>query len=171
MPTKRNEAGQFVRIRALWTPETWDDGYVDGAGRFRVYRPDYPRAYGGGYALRAHVVWWLAHESVHPKGTNLHHIDGNRSNDVLENLKLLSHAVHSTEHNTDESSNLSFVCEHCGKTFVVKRWRMRQREREGYQIRFCSNVCCTSHPQSMESKERKSKSLIEAHKTKSRWRG
>ena len=64
----------------------WNNGWYDNRERFRVYRPDYPRAYSGGYALRAHIVWWLAHKECHPKGTNLHH--KNHIKAIVENLAI-----------------------------------------------------------------------------------
>lgn len=40
----------------VWDSTRWDDGYVDNRGRFRVKRPDCPRAYANGWALRAHLA-------------------------------------------------------------------------------------------------------------------
>ena len=45
---ERDANGRFARQLSLWVPEHWNEGYVDSKGRFRVYRPDYPRAYGVG---------------------------------------------------------------------------------------------------------------------------
>lgn len=134
MPIKSTTNGQFVRSRTdVWTPKKWNDGYVDNRGRFRVYRPDYPRAYAMGYALRAHVVWWLHHGKVHPRGTNLHHKDENKLNDTLTNLQLIGHAEH-TRHHQFESFKVK--CERCGKEF----WTQKGRIGNG-RGKFCSRFC------------------------------
>ena len=72
MSRQIDKTGKFVKTAIIWTPETWDMGYVDNRGRFRVYRPDCPRAYASGYALRAHVIWWLKHGEPHTKNHDLH---------------------------------------------------------------------------------------------------
>ena len=69
----REANGTFKKRLQVWDGSNWDDGWHDNRGRFRVYRPDYPRAFSGGYALRAHVVWWLANGKPHPTGMILHH--------------------------------------------------------------------------------------------------
>lgn len=101
--------------RPIWTPDRWDDGYVDNRGRFRVYRPDYPRAYALGYALRAHVVWWLAKGRVHRRGTNLHHINEIKLDDRLENLAIINHAKHVSLHR--RGPRVVCKCNACLKRF------------------------------------------------------
>lgn len=126
--------GRFKRGRLPWTPESWDDGYVDNKGRFRVYRPDYPNAYSLGYALRAHVVWWLRFGECHPTGTNLHHKNENKLDDRIDNLELIEHGEHSRRHNA--IPEVQRFCETCGKEMFVKPWRLRIGKG-----RFCSMQC------------------------------
>lgn len=109
----RSSLGQFLRTRQPWTPEHWDDGYFDNRGRFRVYRPDCPRSFASGYALRAHVVWWLANGEPHPEGTALHHINENRTDDRIENLAVLPHGEHTRLHKPKRMR----VCVTCGREF------------------------------------------------------
>ena len=135
---QRRKDGTFERKNSLWTPETWNNGYIDNKSRFRVYRPDYPRAYSEGYALRAHVVYWLQTGTVHPEGTELHHKDGSRHNDVFENLIVLTKSDHRKEH---QENFVLLICENCGDSFRVHVWRKTQREKEGNAIRFCSQKC------------------------------
>lgn len=134
------KTGRFVRSINLWDGTIWDDGYINSRGRFIVYRPDYPRAYAEGYALRAHVVWWLEYGEVHLKGTNLHHVDGDRLNDKIFNLELKKHGEHTRHHCVKEG--VKFVCVICEKVFTVPAWRVRQRKKEGFKIQFCSQKCC-----------------------------
>lgn len=147
----RTELGRFAKTLPIWDGSDWDAGWIDNRGRFRVYRPDYPRAYSGGYALRAHIVWWLAGGEVHPEGTNLHHVDGDRLNDKLENLELLDHGEHSRI--TNGMAPLEFTCIYCGKSFLVSKHRERIRK-------FCSYACFAKAPRTEEHKAAISRGLI-----------
>ncbi len=51
-------SGRFVRVYQPWTPDRWDEACKITKGYMRVYRPDHPRTVDG-YALRAHVVWFI----------------------------------------------------------------------------------------------------------------
>ena len=135
----RNECGQFKRSLDVWDGSQWDAGWIDNRGRFRVYRPDYPRAYAGGYALRAHVVWWLARGVPHAKGTDLHHHNGIKTDDRLDNLQQIGHGEHSRRHKALPPMTLQ--CRHCGRLFVRTAKKVRSRIREGIPIKYCSQRC------------------------------
>ena len=154
--TKRNPNGTFKRTINLWTPDNWDDGWLEHKGRFMVYRPDCPRAYKGGYALRYHVVWWLAHGEAHPREKDLHHIDGTKDNDHLENLQLCTHSEHRIIH---DQKLTTVVCRHCGKSVERKTWRVLRNNQK-----FCSRHCAQTHPQSDEHRQAISRGLKEAYK-------
>lgn len=142
---KRNNKG-FARTRSAWVPEGWDNGYVDNKGRVRIYRPDYPRAYAEGYALRYHVVWWLHTGEVHPVGTELHHKDGSTDNDVFENLIVLTKSEHRSLH---RNNWVEVECKFCGKKFLEHAWRITSRGRK-----YCSNECYQSKPRTQEHKDK-----------------
>lgn len=148
------------RIYEPWTAERWGNGFVDNRGRFRVFRPDFPRALPGGYALRAHVVWWLAHGEVHPAGTDIHHRDDDRLNDTLGNLELLAHGAHTTLHHLQEHE---FICEECLRVFYLSGHRVASRRAEGTLPRFCSQSCYHAHPKSDETRAKMSESLALAY--------
>jgi hypothetical protein len=149
--------GRFVRRRKPWTPETWDDGWLNDGGYFMVCRPDYPRARRGGYAKRSHVVWWLETGQVLEPGLSLHHRDGNKSNDVVGNLELMDTGDHSVLHNT--RPHIICTCEHCGKDYRLNSGRKSMWKRTGAKPRFCSLACFHAHPRSEESSRRRSKSM------------
>lgn len=129
--------GRFIRKHFLWTPHRWNDAklcrFKKGL-RFRVYRPDYPRADIQGYAFRSHIVYWLATGRVVRKHECLHHKNENKTDDRLENLEPLPHGEHTRLHCMKSPTLLR--CEHCGRAFGVPQWRIRQRK-----TRFCSQRC------------------------------
>ena len=135
----RNNKGVFVRTRNVWTFDTWDDGYVDNRGRFRVYRPDCPRVYALGYALRAHVVWWLTTGQTHPSGTVLHHINEIKTDDRFDNLKILPHGAHSSMHASKPEYK---VCAFCSKEFPVQHRGKKRR----LTMKYCSYECFRKMP-------------------------
>jgi len=139
--TQRNANGTFKRIRTPFSLNNFDDGYVDNDGRFRVWSPDHPRAYLGGYILRSIVAYDLYHKTAVPLGMNIHHIDGNRLNDEKENLMLISHAEHSTKHGQSRKKDVTKICKFCKKEFKIKKWRLKQKTRGT----FCSQKCYHSY--------------------------
>lgn len=133
----RSSTGMFLRQRPPWDPSRWDDGYADNKGRFRVYRPDYPRAYGGsskGYAKRSHVVWWLETGQVLPADHVLHHKNEDKLDDRFENLELKTHGQHTIEHCRKEP--VVCLCRGCGRNFGIPQWQLNQGR--GH---FCSQKC------------------------------
>lgn len=169
MPSRRDANGRFTRTREIWTPEDWDNGYYDNRGRVRVYRPDYPRAYEGGYALRSHVVWWLKTGTIHPIEFDIHHINKIVDDDRFENLEAIEHSQHSRFHNSLGDTTL--ICEHCQQEFAVPVRKFNSRKSEGLKIRFCSQRCYHKHPRSKEHNKAMGRSLKKAHKRKPNWRG
>lgn len=148
---ERNSKGQFVRTREPWEPSDWDAGFVDNTGRFRVYRPDYPKAWQyktcKGYAFRAHIVWWLQTGDVVPDDEDLHHIDGDRLNDLPENLIVLTRSEH---HSIDRASCSSKVCKHCGESFWIKNGRLNSGRTRGS---YCNQECYHAHARSQKHKQ------------------
>ena len=120
-------------MRPIWTPENWEDGYYDNKTRFRVYRPDYPRAWNykttKGYAFRSHIVWWLHTGEVVPKNCVLHHKNGNHKDDSFDNLEVMLYRDHMRLH---YSNSINTKCAFCAAAFTYKPSRPRK---------FCSVRC------------------------------
>jgi hypothetical protein len=137
--TRSIATGQFIRTRELWIPERWDDGVVDNRGYFRVYRPDYPRCFPGGYAKRSHVVWWLETGQVPPLNTALHHLNGDKLDDRFVNLALMAHGAHTREHS--RKPRIAVLCNCCGREFLVAEWKIKTGKGK-----FCSRECFNATP-------------------------
>ena len=73
----------------------WRGGqHIDRDGRVRIWDSDKKR-----YFHRSVKVWMEAHPGeVVPRGYVIHHLDGDRTNDVPENLVRLSLAEHVALH-------------------------------------------------------------------------
>jgi len=80
----------------------WRGGqHVDSSGHMRVWSEAKQR-----YIPRSHVVWLEAHpewliahpDGEIPRGYVVHHKDGNKLNDVIENLEKISLASHVSRH-------------------------------------------------------------------------
>ncbi len=150
MSVVRSSLGTFLRTRQVWTPDSWDDGYTDNRGYFRVYRPDYPKAWADGYAKRYAVVYWLHTKHVPTEYEDLHHKNEVRTDDRFENLELLSHVDHAKEH---RPTRATYICLGCGTQNEVPRGKTRATRR------FCSQVCYHSSPRKAEHKENIRKGL------------
>ena len=150
----RDEGGRYKRSRYSWVEERWDDGYVDNHGYFRVYRPDYPAAYGDGYAKRAHVAFWIHTGHARQSGEVIHHRNKNKLDDRFENLELKSHGVHSTEHGIKCGAWVMRQCLLCSKEFSIRRWRLRDPSRG----RYCSTECYKKAPKSDATRAKHSSS-------------
>jgi len=159
----RDGLGRFKRTLKVWDGSDWNDGWIDNRGRFRVYRPDYPRAYSNGHALRAHVVWWITHGQCHPKGTALHHRNGIKTDDIIENLEIMKHGEHTAYHS--RKIGIELICEGCCNPFRVPAWRIKSRQKDGHRIRFCSLSCRNITPLSESHKRNISRGLKHAYET------
>ena len=162
MNHKKNDplTGNFVRTRFFWTPETWNDGYIDNHGYFRIYRPDYPRAWADGYTKRYHVVWWLHTDQVVPKGYDIHHKNKNTLDDDFENLELKEHGEHSSDHNASRKIHIICICKSCKKEFGIKPYRLKEKSRGSY----CSQECYQNSPRTNQHRENIANGLKIAYK-------
>ncbi len=134
---ERKEDGTFKQIRKVWTLDNFEDGYIDSRGRFRVWMPTHPRAYKGGYILRSIVAFEAYHGICVPIDMDIHHLDANRLNDSKDNLSMMTHSAHSQLENEGKKTDVERVCQTCGETFLIKRWRLKDPRRGKY----CSQAC------------------------------
>lgn len=103
-----------------------------------------------------HVAVWEDANGAVPEGYEIHHIDGNKSNNTLENLQCLTIAEHRQLHAKKNHETGAFAtqtysktCLECGREFVTtiqtqkfcsKRCRLVYPKSKGAVIRVCE-VC------------------------------
>lgn len=74
----------------------WKGGrYFNGFGYVMVYDPSHPRASSNGY-VREHIKVWMDKYSEIPRGHILHHLNGVKSDNRLENLSCIPRGKHET---------------------------------------------------------------------------
>ena len=134
----RESDGRFSRVHHAFSLDNFDDGYIDSAGRFRVYCPGHERSYSEGYMLRSVVAYELYHGVKVPRNMDIHHVDGNRLNDSDENLVLLTHEAHTELINNPRKKDIPRTCIRCGNGFTIKPWRLNQ---DSYRGKYCSRFC------------------------------
>jgi hypothetical protein len=103
---------------------------IKGEERITV---SYPR-----YVIEVHLGRKL------PKDLDVHHIDGNETNDDISNLDLRPHGLHQSEHGNH--SFIQFICPVCEKTFELSWQKVQKRKSEqkrgkGLSGPYCSRKC------------------------------
>lgn len=76
----------------------WKGGRRMSNGYIEIWRPSHPRATKAGYVKRSCLVWEDTNERYVQPGEIIHHIDGSRDNDVIENLRLMTDSEHKSLH-------------------------------------------------------------------------
>jgi hypothetical protein len=119
-----------------------------------VYDADHPLANKSGivyvhrYIMSVHLGRWVTAEE------QVHHVDGNRKNNVIGNLEVMSSAEHARMHNTfPVSERLERSCKYCGDSFEDTIGRMRNRE-------YCSQECCKKSQRRFEIKKEELEKLL-----------
>lgn len=69
-----------------------DDGYI------KVYAPDHPNATKDGYVMKHHLVMEQHIGQIIPEGHVVHHINHDRADNRIENLRLMTFKEHSGLH-------------------------------------------------------------------------
>lgn len=97
-----------------------DDEHQEFLGKIYIKRPRGGHYFCGSHSIHRDVWCWYYGEI--PKDYVIHHIDGNKSNNNLANLQLMSNAAHTALH---FSRKTLAVCEICGRTFLTSQNKPR----------------------------------------------
>lgn len=136
--------------------------YIPKAGRngyLRQWCPDHPTAFKDGTVLLHRKVWYDKYGAI-PKGFHIHHRDGDKTNNSIDNLEVHANSQHQLVHrqegtvirnqygdhivkpHSQRQSTLSHlkktratICPNCGRRFTGKR----------SDARFCSTRCQVYH--------------------------
>jgi len=69
---------------------------------------------------------------------DVHHIDGNRTNNSPSNLEVVNHSLHILEHHAMEYEDV--VCDWCGVVFLREKHRVKHKLKRSSK-QFCSRSC------------------------------
>jgi len=92
--------GHHNRLRVRANNPRWKGGrYIDSENYVRLLMPDDPRQIGG--YVREHIVIWEAAHGPMPQGHVIHHKNGDKQDNRLENLEMMTVGQHKTLHNIE----------------------------------------------------------------------
>jgi len=108
------------------------EGYVGNGGYVLLRKPEHPNANNRGYILAHRFVMSEALDRPLEEGEIVHHQNGDKKDNRLENLQLKTHSEHTEEHWEDGDfedlrGRTIITCEVCGE------------ERENYASGWCVN--------------------------------
>lgn len=87
------------------------------------------------YIMEEHLGRKLSPEEV------VHHINGDKLDNRIENLEVVLVSEHSRNHRLLEGKVLDMICPFCGSIFKKKKWYVDDKLRKGRKNIFCSKEC------------------------------
>lgn len=72
----------------------WKGGIRKVQGRFKIWKPEHPRADHGGYVFQHILIWEKKYGQI-PEGYIVHHLNGIKDDDRIGNFKLMKKSEHS----------------------------------------------------------------------------
>lgn len=84
---------------------------------------DYPGVkYRGKYCYEHRAVWWKEYGFLPNNNEVIHHKDGNKHNNAIENLIIMSNNEHVSMHDRNRPKKLvKLLCPGCQKVFIKRR--------------------------------------------------
>lgn len=98
--------------------------------------PDHPKANKFGYVLLHRVLMENSLGRLLKPNEVVHHKDGNKHNNTLSNLEVMSSKEHNILHSSKGRNVVELVCPECGKVFFRE-----QRQIKKSSNTFCSRSC------------------------------
>lgn len=121
----------------------WDipDRKIKNNGYLYVSIPNHPNAIGEGHYVYEHRAVMENHLGrILDKSEVVHHINGIKTDNRIENLELLSNSIHVKNHMKAKKAKVStFKCPECGRIFSRKR--NNSHIVKGGIASFCSRKC------------------------------
>ena len=116
-------------------------GMKNGPYELVIAEPGYPGVkYRGRYCYEHHSVWWKSKGNVPAKGEIVHHLDGNKRNNSIENLSLMPEAQHLSLHGKERGIQcLELKCPACDVLFI--REKRNSHLVKGGKYSVCSSRC------------------------------
>lgn len=79
----------------------WNGGTrTTRSGYRQILYPEHPRADGDGYVMEHILVWEQATGVTVPLNCCIHHLNGNKSDNRIQNLCMMQHTAHTVFHHT-----------------------------------------------------------------------
>ncbi len=72
---------------------------------------------------------------------HVHHKDGDKRNNELSNLEVLTLSEHSREHAPPPAKTEALICPVCGERFQRTTRYIRSKHKQGHTTFYCSNTC------------------------------
>jgi hypothetical protein len=105
--------------------------------------PEHPFATKNGYVLYHRIVMENELNRLLTENEIVHHIDGNKFNNSVENLEVMNNREHARLHAHQRTPNgrkiVHLICANCGKEF--DRYHNKRPESKGAKNAFCSRRC------------------------------
>lgn len=96
---KKGRECRFIYKHAVLKGEKspWYNGgeYLDKKGYVRVYKPEHPKAYSNGTMAKHRLVWEEHYKVCLLDWIDIHHKNGIKNDNRIENLEVLDHKEHS----------------------------------------------------------------------------
>lgn len=92
----------FTKKHLEPTLETESKGYVEHSGYVMVRKPEHPFSWSNGYVKLHRLVMELKLQRYLKPEEHVHHVDGNKKNNNIDNLEVVDMAEHRRIHNIED---------------------------------------------------------------------
>ena len=118
---------------------------------------DYPGfRYRGRYCYEHHLIWWRKYGSLPLSNECIHHRNGNKRDNKISNLKLMTISQHNREH-AKPVPMTTLICDACGKALDRPSRVIRHQRKIGYKHHYCDRRCMGKMQGQINGKRNKGK--------------